>query len=751
MREVEAAVARSDDVLWYDRPAPQFREAVPIGGGTIGAMVYGGVAEERLSLNHKQLWRATKRDVPVAKTADRLPEIRALFLEGRVREGAELARQVLSGTPGGVDPYQPFCDLRIRGEYGDPTDYRQSLDMAAGVHETRFTSGGVTYWRTALASIPDQVVVVDLTASEPGSVSCTVQLSRVEDPECVLDLGSDGTELRLTGAFPEGVAFAALADLRTEGGTVQLRPGEATAEVVGADRLTVVVALGVAGHGTAADALGLARRALDAAPTQPASLAARHMAAHRQLYERCSLDLGVPESAMPTNRRREALHEGPDPALLAQFFQFGRYLLIASSQPGDPLPANLQGIWNEDLRPAWQSDLHLDVNLEMNYWPAEVTGLSECTAPLFDFIDSMVPAGKAAARDLWGAEGVFLPITTSGWGTCTLNEPGWDIWVGAASWIAMHYWQHWEYTGDTEFLRRRAYPFLKECARFWETFLVRDADGYLVSIPSQSPENTVVGNVSPVSLVVSATMDVALARDVLERALQAREVLGVDPELESVWRDMLASLPPFRIGRHGQLQEWLEDYEEAEPGHRHYSHLVGLYPGDLITPEGTPELAQAARVSLERRLAHGGGHTGWSRAWTAALFARLGDGDAAVEHLNQLVAEQCSTSLLDLHPPMIFQIDGNFGATAAIAEMLIQSHDGVIRVLPALPAAWPSGSFRGLRARGGFVVDAAWSTGRPTEVRITGPSGTRFRVRILGQPEIEATVPDGGVWTWSPP
>jgi alpha-L-fucosidase 2 len=322
--------------------------------------------------------------------------------------------------------------------------------------------------------------------------------------------------------------------------------------------------------------------------------------------------------------------------------------------------------------------------------------------------------------------------------------PGWDIWVGAASWLAMHFWDRWEFTGDETFLRDRAYPFLKECALFWETYLVPDASGRLVAVPSQSPENTVVGNISPVSLVVSSTMDVTLAMFVFRKLLEAQAILGVDDSLVPQWQSALAHLPPLQIGKHGQLQEWLVDYEEAEPGHRHYSHLVGLYPGDIITLEDTPELAQAARVSLERRLSRGGGHTGWSRAWTAALFARLGDGDAAHEHLVNLIAEQCSSSLLDLHPPGIFQIDGNFGATAAIAEMLLQSHGGLIRLLPALPSAWGNGSFSGLHARG-FRVDAAWRDGALTEAHLRSARGGRCRVRLPGDLQVrELDVPPGG-------
>lgn len=417
---------------------------------------------------------------------------------------------------------------------------------------------------------------------------------------------------------------------------------------------------------------------------------------------------------------------------MALYANFGRYLLICSSHNCE-VPANLQGKWNEDLHPPWECDLHHDINLQMNYWPAEPCDLAECLRPLFEHIERFVPHARKAARDLYNCRGVWFPIQTDPWGRSTPESRGWDVWIGAAAWLAQHMWWRYEYNLDRRFLRERAYPFFREVAAFYEDYLVpHPTKGYLVAVPSQSPENTFVGGTKPVSLCVMATMDLELIHDLLSHAISASEILGTDEPLRQKWQEILSRLPPLQVGRHGQLQEWLEDYEEAEPQHRHISHLFALFSGDQLTLENEPELTRAARASLERRLAYGGGHTGWSRAWVACCWARLRGGDLAREHLHALIADFATDTLLDFHPPRIFQIDGNFGGTACVCEMLLQSHRGCLRILPALPKAWAEGRVSGLRARGGFTVGITWSQGRATEVEIVASRAGLCRLRCAG-------------------
>ena len=726
-----------NSLLWYAKPATEWKEGLPIGNGVLAGMVLGTYGHDRLALNHEWLWRGKNRRRDFEPRHQHLAEIRRLFFEGKAFEAGTLANETLGGLGGvsgqknRVDPYQPLGDLTLAFEGEAGQDYHRELDLASAIAATESTVAGVRVRREFLAHAEHRVMAVRISAAE-GEFAVTAGVSRIEDSECRLSPWARADAFGLVGEFPEGVGFAVEACLVLSPGTVATpHPAGGSVRLEQCREAVILLSAAVSVAPDGGDPEALCREPLARAPRCWEPLAESHTREHGRRYGRVALDLDAAgRDDTPTDERLASLRAGrPDDGLLALYFNLGRYLLIASSF-GAELPANLQGKWNEQLDPPWQCDLHHDVNLQMNYWPAEVCNLSETTAPLFAHLERFVPHAREAARKLYDCEGIWLPIQTDPWGRSTPEARGWDVWTGAAAWLAQHFWWRYEYGRDEEFLRRRAYPFLKEVAAFYRSYLIHDCRGRLVTVPSQSPENTFRGGTTPVSLCVAATMDLELIHDVLTHAIRASEILDVDEGLRGEWRRILGEIPPLQIGRHGQVQEWLEDYEEAEPGHRHISHLFALYPGDQVTPEDTPEMAQAARVSLERRLAHEGGHTGWSRSWTVCCFARLCDGDNAYRHLCHLVGDFATDTLLDLHPPRIFQIDGNFGGTAGIAEMLLQSHGGVIRVLPALPSAWPRGEVTGLCARGGFVVDVRWEDGRPVTVRVHSRLGGPCRMAL---------------------
>ena len=694
----------------------------------------------------------------LAEVSGAEPEIRRVLAESGMEGVTRWMRRNLrclralfreQGLFNRVDPYQPAGDLLIHVEHGEVEDYVRELDLSSGVVATRYVSDGIAYRRTSFAHSELPVICLRLTSLTSGALNLSAHLSRAEDPECRLTCAVSENALSMIGEFDEGSRFCVLAKALVPSAGGLVATGSELA-VAGASEARFLITVAVAHDGE--DVVEMAARQLATVPEDWELLEGGHREAFGALYDRVALEIGDDRDSLPTDERLAALQSGElDEALLALYFDYGRYLLISSSRPGG-LPANLQGIWNDNPNPPWQCDLHHDINVQMNYWAAEVCGVAECIEPLFDHMERFVPHGREMSRALYGCDGIWMPILSGPWGRATPEARGWDVWTGAAAWLAQHMWWRYEYGGDMGFLRERAYPYFKEVAAFYQSYLVRDPQGRLVTVPSQSPENFFSGGTRPVSLCVGATMDFELINDALTHAIQASKILGVDADLRGEWARILAEIPPLQVGRHGQLQEWLEDYEEGEVHHRHLSHLFAAFPGEQITAEGSPDLAQAVRVTLGRRLAAGAASGGWSAAWVACLWARLRDAELAHITLRRLVADSSASNLLNARG--VFQIDGNFGGQAAVAEMLLQSHGGVIRVLPALPRAWLQGSFKGFRARGGFELDATWDDGSlvSLEVRATRDSTCRLAIPGTGGAQVrcdgvrvEAILEDGPV------
>ncbi len=745
---------QNDSKLWYKQPAKSWNEALPVGNGRLGAMVFGHYFKETIQLNEESVWGGYKNDAN-ADAAHAIPEIQKYLLNGNIAKAMELSEEHMESNPLRIRSYQTFGELTIdffgvSRSIPKVNNYHRELDLETGIASVSYEMEGVKYSREVFSSAPDNVIVIRMKASQPGKLTFRLSYHRERDaiafPVSVNELEVKGQIIDVpdkdTGEAGPHMKFAGRITGKNKGGKLTTINNSFFVEE--ADEVVFYL--------TAATDYNFERMDCDR-QIDPAlicqnilssvvsksyeTIRKEHIADHSTMFNRVSFNLGDNKSSLPTDERIKNLKEdGSDLSLITLYFQYGRYLLMGSSRSPGVLPANLQGIWNKDLYAAWSSDFHTNINIQMNYWPAEVCNLSETVIPYSNLITALREPGRVTARKTYNSKGWTMNHLTDPFGRTAISDGvGWGTFPIAGPWLALHQWEHYAFTGNVDYLRDEAYPCMKEAAEFILGYLVEDKNGHLVTAPSNSPENRYrLPDGQEFMLSYGSTMDTQIITELFNACLEAGELLKTDNPFRKELRNTLKKLPPVKISaRYNTIQEWIEDYEEVEPGHRHISHLFGLYPGTTINPENK-DLFEAARRTIERRRFYNenaehrqGSYTGWSRAWMINFYARLFDGEEAGKNVQSLIGELTLPNMFNTHPP--FQIDGNFGGTAGIAEILLQSHNDEIHLLPALPPSWESGEINGLCARGGFVINMKWDDGKLTEAEILSNKKQKYKVR----------------------